>query len=367
MKNYLLLAASLVFPSLASADAPVSRQGHDFSVINVPAHQMPFSRLASPQAREQFVEEHSPAFAASPIVRMRGLPIAEQRRILDEHYLEPRIRKALAIYPARIESGELGGVYVEYIEPAAGVSPELSDKVLINLHGGGFSMGARTNGQLESIPVAVAGGFRVVSADYRQGPEHVFPAASEDVEKVYRALLEKYAPENIGIFGCSAGGMLAAQSIAWFQSKRLPLPGAIGIFCAGAGVLEDGGDSAYFAAAANGQPVPSADGPKLLDSIAYFAGADLGSALVSPLLHPDVLARFPPTLLINSSRDFSLSSALYSHRQLRNAGVETELHVWDGLQHFFFKDMELPETHEAIRVMAQFFRSRLGSGDHERH
>lgn len=359
MKNYLLMVASLVVPSLGLANDPPAKQERDFSIVSVPAHQIPFSGLASQEAKAQFVLEHSPAFAASPIARMQGKPIAEQRQILDEHYLKPRIKKALDIYPARIEAGEVEGVYVEYIEPKSGVSPNLADKILINLHGGGFTMGARTNGQLESIPVAVSGGFRVVSIDYRQGPEHVFPAASEDVAKVYKSLLKTYAPENIGIFGCSAGGMLAAQSLAWFQEKNLPMPGAVGIFCAGAGIQGEG-DSVYLSSAANGKPVPP-PGQKLLGGLAYFAGAKPESALVSPSEHPDILARFPPTLLINSTRDFTLSSALYTHRQLKNAGVETELHVWDGLQHFFFKDMELPETHEAVQVIAQFFKSKLGS------
>lgn len=136
------------------------------------------------------------------------------------------------------------------------------------------------------------------------------------------------------------------------------MPGAVGIFCAGAGISFTG-DSAYFASAANGKPIPPPGEQNPAGGIAYFDGAELDSALISPVDHPDILAQFPPTLLINSTRDFTLSGALYTHRQLRNAGVETELHVWDGLQHFFFKDMELPETHEAIRVMAQFFKSRL--------
>jgi epsilon-lactone hydrolase len=353
---------AMLLQALPSTAEESLADASDNSLINVPAFDLPFSGLASEEARQQFASERSPAFAESPVARMHGLPIMDQRRILDEHYLQPRIEKALELYEASIEPDELGGVYVEIIEPAMGVPLKHRDKVLINLHGGGFTMGARTNGQLESVPVAVTGGFRVVAVDYRQGPEHQFPAASEDVEKVYRALLQTYAAENIGIFGCSAGGILAAQSLAWFQQQSLPTPGAVGIFCAGAGVLNEG-DSMYLASAANGRPIPRVDNPSRVRQTGYFSETDLEGPLVTPVRHPDVLAKFPPTLLVNSTRDFTLSGALYTHRQLINNGVEADLHVWDGLQHYFFKDMELPETHEAIKTMARFFQLHLGTNN----
>lgn len=57
-------------------------------------------------------------------------------------------------------------------------------------------------------------------------PEWYFPAASEDVAKVYRELLKSYRPENIGIYGCSAGAGLTSQAVAWFQTHGLPHPPA---------------------------------------------------------------------------------------------------------------------------------------------
>ena len=46
--------------------------------------------------------------------------------------------------------------------------------------------------------MANLGKFRVVSVDYRQGYEHKFPAASEDVCAVYEELLKTFAPTQIG-------------------------------------------------------------------------------------------------------------------------------------------------------------------------
>jgi monoterpene epsilon-lactone hydrolase len=75
---------------------------------------------------------------------------------------------------------------------------------------------------LRPRPIASIGKIKVISVDYRQAPEYAFPSASEDVATVYRELLKTYKPTNIGIYGCSAGGLLTAETIAWFQKEKLP-------------------------------------------------------------------------------------------------------------------------------------------------
>ena len=113
--------------------------------------------------------------------------------------------------------------------------------MLIQLHGGGFTAGGGgQGGALESIPVASVARIRIIAVDYRLGPEDHFPAASEDVEAVYRELLRTYKPGNVGVYGCSAGGMLSAEMIPWFLKEELPLPGAIRAFCASLHTFAEG-------------------------------------------------------------------------------------------------------------------------------
>jgi acetyl esterase/lipase len=352
-------------PAPSSSPRPALPAVADDGTVQIPALAAPFSVFASEEARRAYLHEHSPAFYASPIAQMPRLPIAGQRTTLDKYYLEPLIAKARARYAVKIEPRTIGGVYTEVITPAEGVAAGKEAFVLVNLHGGGFSLGARTNGQLESIPIAGLGKFRVIAVDYRQGPENRFPAGSEDVAAVYRELLKDHRPEHIGIFGCSAGGLLAAQSLAWFQKEHLPVPGAVGIFCASAGHLGDG-DSGYASPALNGRPVPPPGKADPLRAIAYFQGADPADPLVSPVDHPAVLAKFPPTLLVTATRDMAMSSALYTQRQLVKAGVKVQLHAWDGLQHFFFGDVDLPESREAFQVMVDFFSDQLAGHDRSR-
>ncbi len=243
-----------------------------------------------------------------------------------------------------------------------GISEKNKTRVLIGLHGGGFESGTRVLAELESFPIASVAKIKVVSVDYRQGPESKFPAASEDVAAVYKKLLETYEPHSIGIYGCSAGGLLTAEAVAWFEKAGLPLPGAIGIFCASAGGWHGGDSGALSGALVGALPPYRPDAPPhpSVNNKPYFGQADTDDPLVFPIRSNAVLAKFPPTLILTSTRDGAMSPAIFTHKQLVKVGVDAELHVWDGMIHGFLATQpELPESREAWDVVATFFDRHL--------
>ena len=261
----------------------------------------------------------------------------------------------------------------QIVTPKSGLSARNRERVLINLHGGGFVVGAGLGGLAESIPISGVGRFKVITVDYREAPEYRFPAASEDVTAVYRELLKHYRAENIGIYGCSAGGILSAMTVAWLQKENLPKPGAIGIVSAGAfgsfyGPPAEpntwGGDSRFTGPPlVGGAPLPPngvTSSDEMPDALQYIGHTDLNDPLVSPALSPPILAKFPPTLLIAGTRAFDMSAAVQTQRELTNSGVEADLHLWDGLGHCFLLDTNLPESQEAYRVITKFFDAHLG-------
>lgn len=348
------LAACLFIVATAHAAGEAKTEGNQ-GTVHVPAFDLPLSNYLSPEARQ--VLQRAPNEASAPCPSLSDPAnltvdaVKAVRACLAERE-KPRLEKLRTQFPVVTEPETIAGVPTEIFTPKEGNSATNKHRVLINLHGGGFVVG---DARGESIPIAALGKIKVVGVDYRMGPEHKFPAASEDVAAVYQALLKDYAPANIGIYGCSAGGRLTAQSMAWFQKVGLPRPGAIGVFGAGAASGVDG-DSAHIGSAILRRDMIAAPHRQ-----AYFGrNPNLKDPLMGPVSSPEGMSKFPPTLLISATRDYGLSNIVYTHAQLVKSGVPADLHVWEGLGHCFFGDPELPESHEAYEVIVKFFASHLG-------
>ncbi|WP_343517973.1 alpha/beta hydrolase [Sphingomonas sp.] len=333
---------------LAAAPAPAQQSP---AAVDIPAFTLPPSDQLSEEAKAVLLRMRT---ARAPDL---GGDLAKQRAFYQK-YNDDRLAEMRRHFRTREERASLGGVAVDIVTPEAGIDPRNHDRVLINVHGGAFMWGAGSGALVEAIPIAATARIKVVTVDYRLTPEHRYPAASEDVSAVYRALLEHYRPEQIGIYGCSAGGIIAAQSVAWIRRQGLPRPGALGTFCGTAAGF--GGDSAYLAGpSAEGTAPPAGPLPPLLQT-PYMAGVAADDAAAYPLLSEAEIESFPPTLLLAGSRDFAASALTLAHRRLAQAGVASQLFLFDGLPHAFFVWPDMPESTEAYRVIARFFDQHLG-------
>ena len=346
----MLLGLAAATPTLQADEARPSVDAA--GTITTVGGKIPFSATASKEALKRFLEiveedKHSP-----------GITKPLESRAFYDKINTNRAERMKKRYPVEIAHAQYDGVPVDVVT-AVDARPD-DARVLINLHGGAMLWGAGSGGLVEAIPVASVAKIKVVTVDYREGPENQFPAAQEDVEKVYKVLLRERRPENIGIYGCSAGGGLTAAAIVWFTERQLPLPAAIGIFCAGVGT--DAGDAQSVGPLLMGQALPSTKPPAPRWQHPYHNDAEKKyyARFEAPEALTAALAKFPPTLLISGTRDMELSAVLRTNEMLDDAGVVTELHVWEGMWHSFFSDPELPEAQAAYRVMARFFERHLG-------
>jgi acetyl esterase/lipase len=325
--------------------------------IQVEAFTLPESSLMSDESRAASKTAHEdsknyPAFKVPcpPLENAESSQWASIRTCQAKRFYESSYYKALRNrLDVAITTQRIGGVLTEVFLPAGGVAQKNRGRVLIKVHGGRFTDGARWASQIESIPIAALGKINVISIDYRQAPEYTFPAASQDVAAVYRELIETYKPQAIGIYGCSAGGMLTAQPNAWLDKEGLPQPGAAGMFC-GAGAYWTEGDSGYF---------PVNMSRDTANQNRYLNKADLNDPLAFPVRSAQMMAKFPPSLLISGTRDFAMSSVIRTHSVLVAQGVEADLHIWEGMWHAFMYDPSLPDSREALDVIVRFFDRRL--------
>ena len=91
----------------------------------------------------------------------------------------------------------------------------------------------------------------------------------------------------------------------------------------------------------------------------YAGGHDLRDPLLSPVFGD--MAGFPPTALFTGTRDLLLSDTVRVHRKLRQAGVEAQLHVYEGQPHAAYgRDVSAPETKEHFAEVMRFFDRHLG-------
>ena len=256
--------------------------------------------------------------------------------------------------PNQLVEDKIAGIPVRIVTPE-GMPEANKDKVLLNLHGGGFN--SDSGSYTESIPIASYTKIKVVAVLYRLAPEHPFPAAVDDSVAVYKELLKTYKPEHIILYGTSAGAILTAEVAAKLKQLGLPQPAALGIFSGMGDFARDGDSAALYALRGfSGHLDPPGSGPHDPD---YVAGTDPKDPVLSPIYSD--LHGLPPTLFVTSTRDMLLSGTVNLHRAYLNAGVDARLVVFDALTHAFWYDPLLPEAQEANHIMADFFGKRLGN------
>lgn len=278
--------------------------------------------------------------------------LAERRRGTDAWQARAGAQ-AEAMYPVHVTEGTIAGVPVRIVMPLQ--MPEANrNKVLMNVHGGGFD--SDSGSLTESVPISNLTGIKVVSVLYRLAPEHPFPAAVDDAVAVYKELLKTYRPADIGLYGTSAGAILTGEVAVRLKQLNLPLPAALGVF-SGMGDFSRTGDSEamYALDGLSGHLDPPKPGGERGGE--YAASTDPRNPVLSPLF-ADVHG-FPPTLFMTSTRDLLLSGTTILQRHFYEAGVESPLVVFEGLPHAFWNNLSLPESKEAFRVQAQFLAAHV--------
>ncbi|NKB61932.1 MAG: alpha/beta hydrolase fold domain-containing protein [Gammaproteobacteria bacterium] len=153
---------------------------------------------------------------------LRNPPLRNSIELPDSHNIERIRRETREGYRVAFESSRrqytssdqdisVGGV------PCLEINPRYRDQnrgnvVIFYLFGGGYIMGSPEEDLPISAFVANGLGVRTVCPYYRLSPEHVYPAAFNDVFAVYVALTREYGHGQILVVGESAGGYLSSPA-----------------------------------------------------------------------------------------------------------------------------------------------------------
>src|SRR5215469_1553422 len=346
MKTFIIAIAALT-ASLAAQSAPTATKDSATFDADGTAH---ITRVVPAPTT---VSAEAQSWLESLVHTTPGPETLAERRARTDVWRAQDSAEARKLYPVTVEESTTAGVRTDMITPLT-TPAENRTRVLINLHGGGFN--SDSGSLIEGVPIANLAKIKVVSVYYRLAPENPFPAAVDDVVAVYKELLKTYKPQCIGIFGTSAGAILTGEVTVRLKQLGLPLPGALGMFSTLADLSQVGDARQLFTL--NGFPgqLQPTDIKNLPDD-QYVGKTDRKDPVLSPLCAD--LHGMPPSLLVTSTRDLLLSDTTILHRALLRAGNDSQLVVFEALPHAFWYHFQLPETREALELMARFFDGKL--------
>lgn len=238
----------------------------------------------------------------------------------------------------------------------AGPHSDAANGMLMWVHGGGLISGSPQQEQSIAAAFAEPARIPVFLPRYRFAPEHVFPAAADDVLAAYRYVLDQGIPAaKIRLGGGSAGGSLVLGLLGDIHREGLPMPGAVILISP---MIQLSLDAAM--ARDTQRPDPST-APE------FAVRANLAYAAGTPLTHPrlDHLANdmsdWPPILVQTGELECIAADAELLRASMLAAGRQCEVQLWPGQGHYFpavgFR--KVPEAKLAIDYGARFLASEV--------
>jgi acetyl esterase len=264
-----------------------------------------------------------------------SLSAAERREAL-KHLLSFSGRsEAVGAVEDRTLPGPAGSLALRIYTPASRHSSEALPG-LIYFHGGGLVAGSLETHDSICRCLANASECRVLSVDYRLGPESRFPAALEDgcaaTQWIARHARElRLDPARLGICGDSAGATLAAVVCQMQADSGAASLAFQFLLCP---IMDFIAESASRRELAHGYLV---DRETLEHDLRHYLGPDADAAdpRISPLRAPD-LRRLPPTIVHTAEFDPLRDEGRAYAERLEAAGVRTLYRCHPGMIHLFY-------------------------------
>jgi acetyl esterase len=252
--------------------------------------------------------------------------LAQQGRPSDPAQLVPGVRSqdtvvdgAQGPLPARIYTPEGNGPF----------------PVIVYFHGGGWVIADKDAYDSGARGLSKEAGAIVISADYRQAPEHKFPAAWDDALAVYRWALanaERLGGDarRIALAGESAGGNLAVATAVAVRDEGLPMPlHVLAVYP----VAQTSRTTESYIENAIAKPLNAAMMGWFLEHVVR-SDADLKDPRLS--LVDAQLQGLPPVTIINATLDPLRSDGAKLEHALHSAHVPVVRQTYTGVAHEFF-------------------------------
>jgi acetyl esterase/lipase len=271
-----------------------------------------------------------------------AIPVSVQRTLISQAY-----RSSVPPRGCRFQTGTLAGLPV--IRSSFG---QATRGAVLYLHGGGYIIGSAATHKGLTGHLAKASGCTVITPDYRLAPEHPFPAALDDAEATWLALIDEgFAPGQIAIAGDSAGGGLAIALAMRLRDSNQPLPASVTVFSPWVDLTQE----ALYSPEC--EPVLQARWTAKAANL-YAGKESLRNPLISPIFGN--FDDFPPLLIQVGSQEILLNDAERLAEAARQCEVETCLEVFNSLWHVFqVHSGQLDRATAAVQTAGEHIREHL--------
>ena len=257
-----------------------------------------------------------------------------------------------------LEKFTLGNVSVERLK----ADDLKTDRVILQLHGGGYTGGLSENHRLLGAKQgALIGASAVYYVNYRLALEYIYPAALEDAAEVYKELLASgIKPEKIIVIGDSAGGNLALELSLYLKENGISQPAALALISPWTTFEQN---APLRIKNVERDLVLGSKGFPLYQEVqvrkpSYAGDMQLNDPKLSPI-YAD-LRGLPPMLIQAGGYELFLDDCLSLINRASSDDVEATLTVYPGMPHDFpLLFQELYETELSLREFQDFVERYL--------
>jgi acetyl esterase/lipase len=263
----------------------------------------------------------------------------QARRLMEESVKDDPIPDGISISP-----GQFGTVRIERVTPT-----KADSGTIVYAHGGGYIAGSLVTHRALTGAIALATRRVVIAVEYRRAPEHIFPAAIDDMMAVYQQLHKENPSALIGLAGDSAGAGLVLSVVARLKETNARLPAALVLIGPWVDLRLTGKS---FESNRAVDPVVTVD--VLRNAAAAYVGAgNIDHPWLTPL--QTGMSGFPPMLIQVGSAESLRDDSINLADRAKADGVDVMLEVWPGMMHTWHRYVDyLPQAREALVAIGTF-------------